>query len=346
MRAMQHGTLVHRVQKFHEQYGEMIRTGPNEISCINAQAWQDIYGGHKPGQGHSFGKNPIWMSRKSNNANSILSASDADHHRIRRLISHAFSDKALREQEPILQIYIGTLINRLHEQVKAGWGSAVINLVDWYSWTTFDIVGELGFGETFSCLTDPRFHFWSSLVFSHFKAASLVTSVRFYPFLEKFLRWGLPSPVKNRQGHFQMSKEKIHRRLKSGINSGYAADFMSFVIDPKNEERMSLEEIETTFNILVIAGSETTASALAGTTGYLVKNPACLATLVKEIRSSFEEESGINLSAVGKLPYLSAVIEEELRMAPPVPSGLPRIVPEDGGVVCGEWLPGGVSNPG
>jgi hypothetical protein len=83
---------------------------------------------------------------------------------------------------------VGTLIRRLHEQAKAGWGSAVVDLVEWFSWTTFDIVGELGFGETFGCLTDTRHHSWSALVFSHFKAASLVTSVRFYPFLERFLR--------------------------------------------------------------------------------------------------------------------------------------------------------------
>jgi len=100
------------------------------------------------------GKNLIWMSRKQNSANSILSASDADHHRIRQLISHAFSDKALREQEPILQEYTGALIRRLHDQAKAGWGSGVVDLVKWFSWTTFDIVGKLGFGETFGCLTD------------------------------------------------------------------------------------------------------------------------------------------------------------------------------------------------
>lgn len=145
------------------------------------------------------------------------------------------------------------------------------------------------------------------------------------------------SPVTNRQGHFQLSREKIHRRLKRGKT---LPDFMSYVLDPKNEERMSLEEIETTFNILIIAGSETTASALAGTTGYLLKNPTCMATLVQEIRSNFEAESDINLSSVGRLPYLSAVIEEGLRMAPPVPSGLPRVVPAEGGIVCGEWLPG------
>jgi cytochrome P450 len=75
------------------------------------------------------GKNLIWMSRKQNSANSILSVSDADHHRIRQLISHAFSDKALREQEPILQEYIGTLIRRLHDQAKAEWGSSIVDLV-------------------------------------------------------------------------------------------------------------------------------------------------------------------------------------------------------------------------
>jgi cytochrome P450 len=137
-----------------------------------------------------------------------------------------------------------------------------------------------------------------------------------------------------------LSREKIHRRLKWAKTS---PDFISYVLDPKNEERMSLQEIETTFNILVIAGSETTASALAGTTGYLLKNPICLATLVQEIRSNFEEETDINLSSLGKLPYLSAVIEEGLRMAPPVPSGLPRVTPEEGGIVCGEWLPGGTN---
>jgi cytochrome P450 len=339
MRAMQRGTLIHSVQKFHTQYGEMIRIGPNEISCINDGAWQDIYGSHYRAGEKNFGKNPIWMSRQQNNANSILSAGDSDHHRIRRLISHAFSEKALREQEPILQQYVGTLIRRLQDQVRAGWGSANVNLVEWYSWTTFDIVGELGFGETFGCLTDTRFHEWSSMFFSHFKAASLVTSVRFYPFLERILRMFLPTPVTNRQRHFQMSKEKIHRRLKGGSKAG---DFMSYVLDPKNEEGMSLQEIETTFNILIIAGSETTASALAGTTGYLVQNPTIMATLAKEIRSTFETEAEINLASLGKLQYLSAVIEEGLRMAPPVPSGLPRVVPTGGGVVCGEWLPEGV----
>jgi cytochrome P450 len=338
MRAMQRGTLVHLIQTFHQHYGDMIRVGPNEISCINPAAWQDIYG-HHPGP--NFEKNPLWMSRKANNGNSILSANDTNHHRIRKLISPAFSDKALREQEPILQAYVDTLIHRLQDQVKAGWGYTVVDMVKWYNWTTFDIIGDLGFGETFGCLTDSRYHSWSSMVFNHFKAASLVTSTRFYPLLEKVLRMCLPAAVIKRQDHFQSSKDKIHRRLERATKS---VDIMSYVLDPNVEGSMSIQEIETTFNILIIAGSETTASALSGTTNYLLRNPATLAKLVREIRGTYEVEAEINLSTLGKLPYLSAVIEEGLRMAPPVPSGLPRVVPKGGGKVCGEWLPEGVSS--
>jgi cytochrome P450 len=58
---------------------------------------------------------------------------------------------------------------------------------------------------------------------------------------------------------------------------------MSYVLDSNNEERISLQEIVTTFNILIIASSETTASALAGTTGYLLKNLMYLTILVWEI---------------------------------------------------------------
>ncbi len=40
--------------------------------------------------------------------------------------------------------------------------------------------------------------------------------------------------------------------------------------------------------------------------------------------------------------YLNAVIEEGLRIAPPFPAGLPRVVPPGGDTVCGEWLEAGV----
>jgi hypothetical protein len=84
------------------------------------------------------------MSRKPNNSNSILGANDSDHHRIRRLISNSSSGKELTEQESIIQRDIDTLIGRLQDKVRAGWGNGFVDTVKRHSWTTFDIIGELG----------------------------------------------------------------------------------------------------------------------------------------------------------------------------------------------------------
>lgn len=71
-----------------------------------------------------------------------IAPNDTDHARIRKLLSHAFSETALREQEPILSTYFDLFISRLKDQL----GEAVASKVDitsWYTFTTFDIIGSV-----------------------------------------------------------------------------------------------------------------------------------------------------------------------------------------------------------
>lgn len=65
--------------------------------------------------------------------------------------------------------------------------------------------------------------------------------------------------------------------------------------------------------------------------------------LQREIRDAFKEASAITGFSVSSLPYLNAVIQEALRMFPPLPLGLPRIVPAGGVMIDGLFIPGGVS---
>ncbi|WP_152722024.1 cytochrome P450, partial [Moraxella catarrhalis] len=44
-----------------------------------------------------------------------------------------------------------------------------------------------------------------------------------------------------------------------------------------------------------------------------------------------------------QLPYLNAVVNESLRIAPPVVIGVPRVVPAGGATICGRYVPAGVS---
>ena len=333
--------MTHRTAAIHERYGDIVRISPNELSFTNAEAWQDIYGHH---QGRAnFPKNPLWMTPGRNGIHSILSANDADHSRYRRLLSHAFSDKALRQQEDLLLFYIDLFLTRLRDQIMAsGTNTASVDIVRWFHFTTFDIIGDLSLGESFHCLEDSRLHEWISILFTQFKAAAIFVSLRFFPGVGKVLRMLLPkSLAKKREEHTNVANAKIHRRLET--NDAQRNDFMTYVLRYNDEKGMSVPEIEATFRTLVVAGSETTATALSGITNHLVKEPQVYARLVGEIRQAFKHERDIAAENVDRLCYLNAVIHEGLRLCPPVPLGMPRVVPAEGTEVCGHWLPGGVS---
>lgn len=126
--ALAKGELSQRTHELHQQYGPIVRLAPNELSFIDGQAWHDIYGHH---QGRpNFPKNPLWMAPSDNDIHSILSANDADHARYRRLLSHAFSERALRQQEHLLLSYIDILIRRRRDCASSP-KTAVVGMVKW-----------------------------------------------------------------------------------------------------------------------------------------------------------------------------------------------------------------------
>lgn len=154
-----------------------------------------------------------------------------------------------------------------------------------------------------------------------------------------------PSLRKMQKDHYQQIVDKIQRRLNFEL---VRPDIMSYVIagndNAEPDAQMSICEINTTFMVLTTAGSETTATTLAGTLNQLANNQDKLHLLVNEIRDTFQDEQSITFDALRKLPYLNAVISEGLRLCPPIPWMLPRVVPEPGDTVCRVWLPGGVSH--
>lgn len=77
-------------------------------------------------------------------------------------------------------------------------------------------------------------------------------------------------------------------------------------------------------------------------TYYLLKNPAILACLQDEVRSAFVSYEDITAATATPLKYLRAVAQEAMRVYPPLPFALPRVVPNGGCTVDGHFLPGGV----
>lgn len=101
--------------------------------------------------------------------------------------------------------------------------------------------------------------------------------------------------------------------------------------------------LSTNAFLLVIAGSETTATTLSGATALLLSHPNILEKLQQEVRSSFKSADEITITSVNKLYYMLAILNEALRLYPPVTSGLVRTVPPGGEQVAGRYVPEGVS---
>ncbi|KAL4867182.1 hypothetical protein BDV12DRAFT_198527 [Aspergillus spectabilis] len=97
-----------------------------------------------------------------------------DHSRFRRDFSHAFSEKALREQQPLICHYVDMLIDKLQTLVRED-PRKPIEIVHLYNLTTFDIMGDLTFGDFLKILAGTRNDSWVSAIFLSMKTNACVS---------------------------------------------------------------------------------------------------------------------------------------------------------------------------
>lgn len=143
------GTLHTKVVQFHAQYGPVVRLAPNTLTFTSSQARKEILA-HFPGKEENP-KDMGGFAMPPNGHQSILLSDKETHARFRRLLSHAFSERGLKAQEGHINDHIDLLVERLSEKARAG---QQVDMVDYYNMTTFDIIGDLAFGESFDCLKD------------------------------------------------------------------------------------------------------------------------------------------------------------------------------------------------
>lgn len=95
---------------------------------------------------------------------------------------------------------------------------------------------------------------------------------------------------------------------------------------------------------ITIAGSEGTATALAGATFLLLRHPREYQRAVDDVRAAFSSESDMTSSTVSaSVPFIEAVFQEAMRLYPPVSITMPRRVPEGGETIDGRFVPAGTT---
>ncbi|OLN96585.1 Versicolorin B desaturase 1 [Colletotrichum chlorophyti] len=330
------GTYAIRARKIHETYKGTVRVSPNELSYIQPQAWKDILG--RPLKSE-LPKDLRFFGGETFGRLSLVTTTPEDHTRQRRIFALAFSNTALKAQEPLLASYVDQMVEAMASlNVRDG----RINIVDLYNFCTFDIMADLTFGEPLLLLKNGNYTPWVHNLFAGLKFVIWGVVLLQIPVLGPLVQAVTAAPLKKKaQEHTNYAGSLVDRRLK--LRHHPKPDIWSFVLrcDGDGEKGLSVREMHANAAVFMVAGTETTATVLSGTTYYLLRNPRVYENLTKEIRGAFERSEDITIDNLMRLEYLYAVLMEGLRAYNPGGAGMPRIVPPGGAEICGEFIPEG-----
>ncbi|KAL8837304.1 MAG: hypothetical protein Q9170_002561 [Blastenia crenularia] len=333
------GDLAVTFHALHKKYGPIVRTAPNELSFNDPDALNTIHTEQKSGC-PVFPKNYDSFNETRNQiSKSVFIANDSDHARMRKVINQAFSESALRDQEPRIQNHVSSLIHQVAASADKNHG--IVDLNEWYNFAAFDIIADAALGEPFNTLSSPTYRPWINMIGKTWKAITLASAVKSIAPPVYLLRKLIPTGwfLQKEVDKFDLVLNRVKQRIAVGTDR---IDLLSRVLRYNDrKEKMTDQEIISNATLFVAAGTETVTTVLSALTYLITRDKRVMTTLTREIRSAFLAEEEITIQSISHLEYLTACIREALRKFPPIPEGLPRIVPENGEWVSGEWIPGG-----
>lgn len=122
--------------------------------------------------------------------------------------------------------------------------------------------------------------------------------------------------------------------------------FLCTARDPDTGDfAISRDDLISDASLLIMAGSHSSSTTVAGLFFYITRNSNIYAKLVKEIVETFEDPNDIGSKPelLAKCEYLRATIFEAMRMSPAGVCEAERIVQKGGAVIAGVEVPEGIT---
>uniref|UniRef100_A0A7E4VEE3 Cytochrome P450 n=1 Tax=Panagrellus redivivus TaxID=6233 RepID=A0A7E4VEE3_PANRE len=250
---------------------------------------------------------------------------------VRSITSPIFTTGKMKAMLPIMHERVVTLIDVLKS--KAVDGRINVDVYDEFQALTMDVIGRTAFGVQADSLHDRNDTFYVNgrNFFNEFtieKSWMLLVSIM-VPFLGTICR-----PYSKLNGYQQIIAKNLtevvterRKRMESGWTPKGQVDLIDLllqqdIIRQQNENKppMHIDTIVSNCYGFLLAGYETTSTALAFTAWLLAKNPHVQEKLYAEIVEKVGNDSKARgeYDVVMKLPYLDAVFQESLRIRPPV----------------------------
>ncbi|KAF8499897.1 cytochrome P450 monooxygenase [Hysterangium stoloniferum] len=362
------GCRSEHVHEVHKKYGKFLRIAPNHVSISEPDALQIVYG-----HGNGTMKSDFYDAFVSIRRGLFNTRSRPEHTRKRKIVAHIFSQKNVMAFETNAQAALKKLITqwdklcegglqgRSGEDGEGGWvgrkGRVWFDVLPWYNYLAFDIIGDLAFGAPFGMLDAaqdiapvaiskpneplktvyiPAVQILNSR--GDFSASMGVIPPWLRPTIKRFPWYAKgQQAVKHLAG---IAIAAVEKRL-ADPSAAERGDLLAKLQEGKDENGnpMGKEELIAEALTQLIAGSDTTSNSSCGITYYLARHPEKQRKLQAELDAALGFEEGvIPYESVKRLTYLDACINESLRLQSTSSMGLPRVVPDGGLEVCGRFF--------
>ncbi|KAG6037551.1 hypothetical protein E4U41_004922 [Claviceps citrina] len=317
-----------------EKYGPIARIGPNDVVTCDIGLARRILSARSQ-YTRSAWYNGMRFEPQKNNIVSMRD--DATHAMMRSRMAAGYSGKDIDNLEQKVDAGLLNLVRLIDGYVSGG---RSFDLARKVQYLTVDVVTDLLFGETFGDLaSDADVHGYLAAM-QAFVPTLIVSTV---------LPWVIPLlglPV------FRPLIPSEHDVLGVGRIMGIAKKVTSERYGPDKKTSRDMlgsfvargltqSQAESEIAASIIAGSDTTATAIRSTMLYIMTNPRVLSRLQREIAATALDRPVAPYAQLRNMPYLQAVIKEGLRMHPPAAGAMSKEVPPDGDTWQGTALPPG-----
>ena len=210
----------------------------------------------------------------------------------------------------------------------------------WINYLVFDIMGDLAFGKSFQATEKGQSHYFIDLIHDGGVFFGLFTTVPWV--LHCMMKLPIPPSInaalKLLKYSMNMVEERKTYKPEEPDVMSHLLEAGDFFEDPKTEGLLLMGDAR----LLIIAGSDTTATTLTYCLYHLAKDPSLVKRLRDELEShDVRNDENFTVFGLAGLEYLNGVIDETLRLYPPVPSAIQRNSPREGVTVNGHFIPGG-----
>ncbi|OKH20261.1 cytochrome P450 [Hydrococcus rivularis NIES-593] len=307
---------VDYMDNYGKRYGDFFTVGSEKnpfVYVSNPQAIQEIFTGDPYRFDTRMRGGFIYLLL---GANSLLSLDGARHQRERKLLMPPFHGDRLRAY--------GHLICEITRQVTESWQvGKSFQVRSYMQEITLRVILQAVFGLQQGERCDRLRQLIGSMLDSI--SSPLSSTTMFFPALRK--DWGNWSPwgrfLRQQERVDHLLFDEIRERRERGNLDG--EDILTLLMSARDEEGkpMTDQELRDELMTLLFAGHETTASALSWALYWIQYLPEVQEKLRSELATLPEEADP---SEIVRLPYLTAVCQETLRIYPIALAAFPRIL--------------------